>query len=92
MSINKANLIATVAENTGHQKTVVTDVLDAITATVRDAMLSGITVDIRGFIKLEPVNKPARTGRNPSTGVAIEIPAKTVVKATASKSLLCQQK
>jgi DNA-binding protein HU-beta len=31
--------------------------------------------------------RPARTGRNPSTGAAIEIPAKKVIKLVVAKGL-----
>ena len=43
-------------------------------------------VDLRGFIKSEVVNVPAKKGRNPKTGATIDIPAKKVVKVkVASK-------
>lgn len=43
-------------------------------------------VDIRGFIKSEVVDVPAKKGRNPKTGETIDIPAKKVVKVkVASK-------
>ena len=40
-----------------------------------------------GFGKLVKVARKARTGRNPATGEAIKIPAKTVVKAKIAKQL-----
>lgn len=43
-------------------------------------------VDLRGFIKSEVVNVPAKKGRNPKDGSVIDIPAKKVVKVkVASK-------
>ena len=43
-------------------------------------------VDLRGFIKSEVVDVPAKKGRNPKTGETIDIPAKKVVKVkVASK-------
>jgi len=42
---------------------------------------------IPGMVKLVVQNRKARTGRNPATGEAIEIPAKTVVKARIAKQL-----
>ena len=43
-------------------------------------------VDLRGFMKSEVVNVPAKKGRNPKTGETIDIPAKKVVKVkVASK-------
>lgn len=43
-------------------------------------------VDLRGFIKSEVVNVPAKKGRNPKTGETIDIAPKKVVKVkVASK-------
>jgi DNA-binding protein HU-beta len=40
-----------------------------------------------GMVKLVVQKRKARTGRNPTTGEAIKIPAKTVVKARIAKQL-----
>ena len=40
-----------------------------------------------GMVKLVVQNRKARIGRNPATGEAIKIPAKTVVKARIAKQL-----
>ena len=40
-----------------------------------------------GMVKLVVQNRKARMGRNPATGEAIQIPAKTVVKARIAKQL-----
>jgi DNA-binding protein HU-beta len=39
-----------------------------------------------GLGKLIKVKRPARKGRNPATGEAIKIPAKTVVKFRLAKA------
>ena len=41
-------------------------------------------IDIRGFIKSEVVNVPAKKGRNPKTGATIDIASKKVVKIKVS--------
>ena len=43
--------------------------------------------EVPGVVKIVRQQRQARTGRNPATGAAIEIPAKTVVKARVSKRL-----
>ena len=53
---------------------------------VGQAKKSGIFV-VPGFGRLKKVNRKARMGRNPATGEAIKIPAKTVVKARIAKQL-----
>ncbi len=40
-----------------------------------------------GFGKVKLIKRPARMGRNPATGEAIKIKAKTVVKVVACKAL-----
>ena len=41
-------------------------------------------VDLRGFIKSEVVNVPAKKGRNPKTGETIDIAPNKVVKIKVS--------
>ena len=41
-------------------------------------------IDLRGFIKSEVVNVPAKKGRNPKTGKVIDIAPKKVVKIKVS--------
>ena len=42
-------------------------------------------VDLRGFIKSEVVNVPAKKGRNPKDGTEISIPPHKIVKIKISK-------
>jgi len=44
-------------------------------------------VPLAGLGKFKVSKRQARTGRNPATGEAIQIPAKTVVKFTVAKAL-----
>ena len=41
-------------------------------------------IDLRGFMKSEVVNIPAKKGRNPKTGATIDIAPKKVVKIKVS--------
>ena len=41
-------------------------------------------IDLRGFMKSEVINVPAKKGRNPKDGSIIDIPAKKVVKIKIS--------
>ncbi len=52
---------------------------------VRETKKAGQFV-IPGIGKLVKVNRKARLGRNPATGEAIQIPAKTVVKFRLAKA------
>jgi nucleoid DNA-binding protein len=52
-----------------------------------EAFLAGRSVNIKDFGRIEIKHRQERMGRNPSTGEAIKIPAKTVPKFTFAKSL-----
>ena len=41
-------------------------------------------IDLRGFMKSEVVNVPAKKGRNPKDGSIVDVPAKKVVKIKVS--------
>ena len=56
-------------------------------AAIRDAAVKGEEVSIPGFGKFKVQNKPARTGRNPSTGATIQIAASKKVSFQAAKAL-----
>lgn len=52
----------------------------------KSATYSNGIVDMRGFMKSEVVDVPAKTARNPKTGELVSIPPKKVVKVkVASK-------
>jgi len=53
---------------------------------VKEAKKNGVFV-LPGFGRLKKVQRKARTGRNPQTGAAIQIKAKTVAKFYLSKSM-----
>lgn len=89
--MNKTELIAAIANKTGDSKVVVGRMLDGLAATVREQIQTGHAVNLAGFVKFEPHDRAARTGRNPKTGAAIEIPAKRIAKAKVSDSLLGAQ-
>ena len=61
--------------------------LNALAASVTAQLKAGEEITLPGIGKLKAVHKEARTGRNPQTGEAVEIAAKTVVKFVPAKSL-----
>lgn len=83
--MNKANLIAKIAEKSGLNKKQVEAVLAAFTDSVVEALKEGEKVQLMGFGTFEIKERPARTGRKPSTGETIEIPAKKVPVFKAGK-------
>ena len=62
-------------------------VVDAVFGAVRSAAVKGEEVSIPGFGKFKVQSKPARTGRNPSTGATITIAASKKVVFQPAKVL-----
>ena len=76
--MNKAELIATMAETSGVSKKETELVLNAFIATVQKTLKQDGKVQIPGFGSFEVRERAARSGRNPLTGEAIEIAAAKV--------------
>ena len=85
--MNKTELIAAVAEQTGLSKkdteAVVTATFDAITASLKDCE----KVQLVGFGAFEVKARAERIGRNPRTKEEIKIPATKLPAFKASKTL-----
>lgn len=86
-TINKTDLTALIADKLGKSKAEAKLALDAVLDTLTDELVKGNEVALIGFASLKVVKTEARTGRNPATGAALEIPAKKVVKVTIGKAL-----
>lgn len=71
-------LIDQIAAQSGLTKKAVSDVLEGFMSAVTGTVKSGDTVTLTGFGTFRPSHRKARTGRNPQTGEAIQIPARTV--------------
>jgi integration host factor subunit beta len=61
--------------------------IEALFDEITDALKGGRRIEIRGFGAFSVKEKPARTGRNPRTGEAVEISAKNVVHFRQGKEL-----
>ncbi len=61
--------------------------LEALLNAIRDTLVDGAEVNLPGFGKFKIQDRPARTGRNPATGAAIEIAASKKINFTAGKAL-----
>jgi nucleoid DNA-binding protein len=86
--MTKADLIKEVAEITGSQKKDVEVTLEALLNGITKLVKQNQKLDIRGFGKFLTRVRKARVGRNPKTGVSVNVPEKTVVAFKASKEFL----
>lgn len=62
-------------------------VVDAVLRALAEAAVRGEEVNLPGFGKFKVQAKPARTGRNPSTGESIQIAASKKVVFQPAKAL-----
>lgn len=84
--MTKPQVVGRLSQKTGLQKKAVASVLEELTAlAVKETKSSGQFV-VPGLGKAVKSHRKARTGRNPQTGAAINIPAKTVVKFRLAKA------
>jgi len=85
--VNKAELIASVAEKSGMTKKAAGDAVEAVFAAISEALAKEEKVTIVGFGTFEVRARQARKGVNPSTGEEIMIPATNVPAFKPGKSL-----
>lgn len=85
-TLTRRELVAELARRRGYTNADADSLVRFIEDEVTDALVSGRAVTL-GIIKLKPVTRPARRGRNPRTGEAITVPEKRVVKAQVLKRL-----
>jgi integration host factor beta subunit len=85
--MTKNNLIDHLAETTQLTKKDAEQVIDAVLGQITEALAKGEKVDLRGFGSFQANAKKRRQGRNPQTGDAITIAAKTVAVFKPSKEL-----
>jgi len=87
MTMNKNDVIDAVSERTGLAKSDAARAVEAVLATVTEALQKGDTVAMSGFGSFLAKARAARTGRNPRTGEPIAIPASRVPSFKAGKAL-----
>lgn len=85
--MNKVTLVAKIAEKSGLSKKQAELALGAFIDSVTEALKEGDKVQLMGFGTFEVKERAARTGRNPSTGETIEIPASKTPTFKAGKGL-----
>lgn len=85
--MNKAELVAKLADDAGVSKTQANAALDSFIEAVTKTLKGGGKVTLVGFGTFSVTKRAARTGRNPQTGATIKIKAKKVAKFKAGKEL-----
>lgn len=86
-NVNKDMLAHSIVEKTDLSKKDVEAVLEGFEDTVTAELKKGNKVTLTGFGTFKVSNRAAREGINPQTKAKIKIPAMTVPKFTAGKTL-----
>ncbi len=85
--MTKSQLVNHVADVGGVKKATAKEILDDLVGTAAKEVKKNGQFVIPGLGKLVLARRKARMGRNPQTGEAIKIPAKTVLKFRIAKAL-----
>jgi len=85
--MNKAELVAAMADKTGLAKKDAEAALKAFTDVVAEELKKGEKIQLVGFGTFEVAERAAREGRNPQTGKTMPIPASKSPKFKAGKAL-----
>lgn len=85
--MNKAELVAAIAEKTELSKKDSEKALKAFIDVVTEELKKGEKVQLVGFGTFETAKRAAREGRNPQTGKTMPIPASIAPKFKAGKAL-----
>jgi DNA-binding protein HU-beta len=87
MGVTKSELIEQVADRANLTKGEAAHAVDAVLATVQDALRRGSEITLVGFGKFHVGERAARQGVNPRTGERIHIAASRTPRFTASSRL-----
>ena len=85
--MTKQNLVNYIAEETGMTKADATRALDAVLNGIVKGLQEEGKVTLTGFCTFATQHTEARQGRNPRTGEAVTIPARTAVSIKAGAKL-----
>ena len=85
--MNKLQLTEAVAQKAGMPKNKAAEAVNAVLDVIVETLAAGEDVKITGFGSFEVKERAARTGRNPKTGEAVEIPASKYVAFSAGSQL-----
>jgi DNA-binding protein HU-beta len=85
--MGKSELFSHFAERFEVKRTQAREFFDELTTLAEKELKRSGEFVLPGMVKLVKQHRKARMGRNPATGEAIKIPAKTVVKARIAKQL-----
>ncbi len=85
--MNKQELIAKIAKDTGATNVGATAALESVLDGITRSLKKGDPVTLVGFGTFKTSVRKARMARNPQTGAAVKIPKRRVARFSAGKGL-----
>jgi DNA-binding protein HU-beta len=85
--MNKQDLIAKIAKDTGSSKASAAAALESVLDGITRSLRKGDAITFVGFGTFKTSQRKARTARNPQTGATVKIPKRRVVRFSAGKAL-----
>ncbi|XOD68014.1 MAG: HU family DNA-binding protein [Flavobacteriales bacterium Tduv] len=76
--MTKAEIVTKIAYDVGLEKDEILKVLDAFTATVKETLVCGEEVTLRGFGTFSNKSRAEKIGRNITKNVSVVIPAHSI--------------
>ena len=76
--MTKADLVKIISENTGIIRKDVAVVVDSLLKSIKDSLIDGNHIEIRGFGTFKLKSRKPRMGRNPKTDQKVPVPKRTV--------------
>jgi integration host factor subunit beta len=83
----KADLVSRIAKEMNIPKQEAEEGVDLFFRSIKDAILKGEEIEIRGFGSFRFRKRTSRSGRNPRTGAPVKVPPKKVLFFKPSKLL-----
>jgi len=86
--MTKSVLIEKISERVGSLTRKQTEiVVDTVFESIKEALVRGEKIEIRGFGNFKPKNRKPRKARNPKTGEKVDVPQKRVLHFKVGKAL-----
>jgi DNA-binding protein HU-beta len=90
--MTKAEIVAEIASKTGIEKVAVQATVEAFMETLKNSMINGQNVYLRGFGSFIIKKRAAKTGRNISRNTTIIIPAHNIPSFKPAKTFVTKVK
>lgn len=90
--MTKADIVSRISEQTGIEKEIVTSVVEGFMEQLRDSLIGGENVYLRGFCTFLLKHRAAKTARNISKNTTMIVPAHTIQAFKPSKAFAAKVK